>query len=87
MFTLSEAAGAHLVELLEEVDAPPQSAIRFVIEGDTLELRLDQQTDDDETIEHRGETVVVLDPEVAELLDGRTLEVVHDDDGARLCVV
>jgi Fe-S cluster assembly iron-binding protein IscA len=87
MFTLSEAAGQHLTEILDEVDAPPNAAIRFVINEENLELALDQQQSEDEAVEHEGATVLVLDPEVAELLDGRTLEVVHDDDGARLCVV
>jgi Fe-S cluster assembly iron-binding protein IscA len=75
MLTMTEAAGAQLIQMLDDAEAPEGVAIRFVHEDEDVALRLDQPKDGDTTLDHEGRTVLVLDPQLAELLADRTLDV------------
>ena len=50
MLTMTDAAGAHLIDLLGDAEAPEDVAIRFVVESEELTLRLDKERDGDEAL-------------------------------------
>jgi len=75
MLTVTEAASAHLAELLEQQDVPEDIAIRFICEQEGVALRPDNQREGDTTFQHEGRTVLLLDAQASELLAGNTLDV------------
>ncbi|MHC4653270.1 MAG: hypothetical protein ACYTES_20730 [Planctomycetota bacterium] len=84
MLTMTEAAGAHLVDLLGEAEVPEGVAIRFVVESEELTLRLDQERPGDEMLSHEGKTVLLLDEEMSPMLSDKTLDVEDSDEGPKL---
>ena len=73
-FCVTEAARDELIEMLERVDAPDHRAARFVVRGDRLKLTIDERRSGDAAVRHAGRTVLVLDEQVAGLLDGQQLD-------------
>ncbi len=84
MLTMTEAAGAHLIDLLGEAEVPEDVAIRFVVESEELTLRLDKECPGDEALSHEGKTVLLLDEEMSPLLSDKTLDVEPSDEGPKL---
>lgn len=86
MLTVTEAAGAHLAELLAESKTPEARdlVVRIVYEADGLALTLDQTRADDQTFDHEGVTVLVVDEKLSEALAGRTLDIAETETGQRL---
>ncbi|MFQ5895681.1 MAG: hypothetical protein ACE5JJ_07690 [Nitrospinota bacterium] len=87
MLTLTEAAGARLAYLLDEAEAPEDVAVRIVLEGRNLALKLDGARPDDATFAHEGRTVLLLDQKVSQLLADDTLDVEDTDDGPKLALL
>jgi Fe-S cluster assembly iron-binding protein IscA len=84
MLTMTDAAGAHLIDLLGEAEAPEDVAIRFVVESEELTLRLDKEQPGDEALSHEGKTVLLIDEGVSEMLTGKTLDVESSEEGLKL---
>ncbi len=68
IFSLSNTAGEHLASLLAEANAPDDSAIRFVVEGDGYNLVIGTVRPGDTTFDHDEKVVLVIDEQVADLL-------------------
>lgn len=60
MLTLTEAAGARLAKFLKDERAGKDSAMRLVIRGKKMELRLDERTPGDKFLSHKGKMVLLL---------------------------
>ena len=86
MLTVTEAATAHLHDMLEKSDAPDGLAIRVVPNEGSVALRLDEPQPEDQAIEHGGKTVLVLDQEVQQMLGERTLDVDQTEQGPALAL-
>jgi len=84
MLTVTEDARAHLVKLLEEAEAPEGSAARFVAGEEGLALQVDNPREDDQTHEHNGRPVLLMDPQIADLLQDKTLDVRETEEGTAL---
>ncbi|MHC4082635.1 MAG: hypothetical protein ACYS15_19265 [Planctomycetota bacterium] len=84
MLTMTEAAGAHLIDLLGEADVPEDVAIRFVVESEELTLRLDKERPGDESLTHEGKTVLLLDEQMSPMLSEKTLDIEPSDEGPKL---
>jgi Fe-S cluster assembly iron-binding protein IscA len=84
MLTMTEAAGAHLVDLLGEAEVPEDVAIRFVVESEGLTLRLDKERPGDESLNHEGKTVLLVDEQMSTMLSDKTLDVDNSDEGLKL---
>jgi Fe-S cluster assembly iron-binding protein IscA len=84
MFTMTDAAGAHLADLLEEAEVPEDVAIRFVVEEEELTLRLDKERPGDESLSHEGKTVLLLDDQMSPMLSDKTLDIAPSDEGPKL---
>src|SRR5919106_1403883 len=75
MFTITYGAGEYLTELLDNANTSEETAVRFVFEGNTLTPKLDTGRPGDATFDHEGRTVLVLESQVAQAVDDRTLDV------------
>jgi Fe-S cluster assembly iron-binding protein IscA len=77
MITITDSARAQLARML--VGAPEDMAVR-IVEGPgegtwQLATRLDRVRPDDETVTHKGRTVLVADGEASKSVDALTLDV------------
>jgi len=81
MLTITDATGEHLTVLLENANAPEQTAIRLAFEGNTLALKLDTAHPGDETFDHAGRTVLVLDPNALQVVADSTIDVRPTEEG------
>jgi Fe-S cluster assembly iron-binding protein IscA len=84
MLNVTTAARAYLSNLLEQADAPPECAVRLVVESGKLAAAIDRERDGDATFAHEGNTVLVLDETVSTVLDDRTLDL--NTNGSNLVV-
>jgi Fe-S cluster assembly iron-binding protein IscA len=84
MLTVTQAASEHLAEMLDGANAPDEVAVRFVVEGNDLILRLDTARPGDATFDHEGRTVLLLEDGVSGLLDDSKLDVEDSDAGRKL---
>ena len=86
MFTITEAAGAHLAEMLAEKETPENenAVIRISRKKDGLSLMLGQAGPDDTTFAHDGVTVLVIDEELSQALANNTLDMQMTENGTAL---
>ena len=84
MFTITDAAGEHLTTLLDNANAPQETAIRFILAGNSVKSVMDSARPGDTTLEHENRTVLLLDAEVSQALAASTLDVQSTDDGKSL---
>lgn len=84
MLNASDAACSFISELLSSSDAPNESAVRFVLEENQLSMKLDEEKPGDKAFHHEGKTVLVVDAEISQILDGKTLDVEETDEGPQL---
>ena len=87
MFTITDAAGAHLTALLEDANASEETTIRFVLADNTLTPKLDSARPGDATFDHGDRTVLVLDAQVSDTLGDATLDVQPTDEGPKLIIL
>jgi Fe-S cluster assembly iron-binding protein IscA len=86
MLNVTEPAGAHLARLLSESDAPEDSAARLVSGQGGLTLQLDTPREGDELFEHDGRTILLIDPNVSELVEDKTLALHETEEGTALAL-
>lgn len=78
MLTLTEAARAHLVQVLDQTEAPSNMTVRFVpAEGNRLTVYLDHTRPGDTTFVHDGKVVLVLDAQAAYALTQSTVDLLQ----------
>src|SRR5262249_26385642 len=87
MFILTEAAGGYLTAVLDNANASEETAIRLVLEGNTLTPQLDNARPGDETFDHEGRLVLMLDAQVSQVLDDSTLDIEATDEGPKLILL
>ena len=84
MLNVTDPAAEHLAKLLQEADAPEGAAARFVAGQEGLSLHLDNAKPGDDTIEHHGRTVLLLDEQISELLNDKILDLQETESGPAL---
>ena len=84
MLTVTETAGAHLAEMLDEAKAPGGAAARFIMGPEGLSLAMDAKRDGDEIFAHEGRTVLLVAEDVASLLADKTLDLTDTEQGKAL---
>ncbi|HEY7496172.1 MAG TPA: hypothetical protein VIH59_34340 [Candidatus Tectomicrobia bacterium] len=84
MFMMTETAGEYLIAVLDDANASEETAIRFVLEGNTLMPKLDNARPGDATFDHEGRPVLVLDEQVSQILAESTLDVQATEEGPKL---
>ena len=86
MLTVTEAAGAHLANMLNEAETPEEGevAVRMLLREGQLAVTLDEPRTQDAKFDHQGATVLVIEDELAQRLDGKTLDIESDKQGSSL---
>ncbi|MFG0251786.1 MAG: hypothetical protein ACF8NJ_02810 [Phycisphaerales bacterium JB038] len=84
MLTVTDKAARFIAGLLEESEAPEGVAARIVATQEGLQLGMDQAREEDNSFEHEGRVVLLVDPQTEGVLDERTLDVTEGEDGNRL---
>ena len=87
MLNVSDAALGHLATMLDGVEgAPDDAAIRLVAQPQGLGMAVDTPNDDDHTITHDGRVILLVDDQVANMLDGRTMDLQETEQGTALAI-
>jgi Fe-S cluster assembly iron-binding protein IscA len=84
MLIVTDAAKAHIAEELGEAREDPPPVVRLVEEGEGFALELGTPSENDETHQREGRTVLVLEPHVAEQVDQMVLDTAETDEGTTL---
>ncbi|MGH8064933.1 MAG: hypothetical protein ACRERE_06755 [Candidatus Entotheonellia bacterium] len=72
---MTETAGEYLTAVLDDANAAEETAIRLVLDGNTLTPKLDNARPGDATFDHEGRMVLVLDAQVTQVLAESMLDV------------
>lgn len=87
MLTVTDGASAYLATLLSaEGGTEEERVFRLCREGEDLGLTVDRLRSGDAAFDHGGKVVLVLDAEVARLLESRTLSIQPTELGPQLAV-
>jgi hypothetical protein len=84
MINVTPAARTRLAEALDNIEAPEAADACFRLvptQENQLAIALAEPEEGDVTIEEEGKIVLALPPAVAELCEGRTLDVDSGPDG------
>lgn len=84
MFRVTEAAAAHLAELLNNSETPDDVALRLAVDGESLTFQLDTKDEADRTFSHEERTVLVVNADLADVLVQFELAMEESEDGPRL---
>ena len=84
MFTVTHSACAYLAAGLDSSNAPTGITMRLILQGESLDSRVDRVRAGDVTFEHDGQTVLTIDTETAELLENYILDLQESPEGSRL---
>ncbi len=84
MLTVTYTAGEHIAYMLCEHEARDDVVLRIKWMKGGIEMRPDKMRPGDETFEHNGKVVLVLDQQTSQLLGNKTIDLMTDDDGSHL---
>ena len=85
MLTVTESAKQILKETLTTNSDDPKTALRLSIKPpDEFGLVLGTEADGDQVVEHEGMKVLLLESELAEIVEGFTLDVQDTNGGSKL---
>ena len=89
MLKVTEAAGAYLVQLLDQQSAGDGVAVRLEpsVEGDEFALQLGHPQSDDVTVDFNGRIVLAFNDETARSLGEQMLDVEETDKGPVLSLI
>jgi iron-sulfur cluster assembly protein len=83
MIHVTERAREMFKEALDQITEAPSLVLRLGPTGSGLGVFPDTPRDEDEVIEHDGQAVLLIDPEVLEALAGKTVDVEDHTEGSR----
>ena len=84
MVTVTYTAGEHMAYLLSEHQVRDDVVLRIKLTKGGVEMQPDKIRPGDETFDHNGKVVLVLDQQTLQLLGNKTIDVMTDDDGSHL---
>ncbi|MFG0286079.1 MAG: hypothetical protein ACF8R7_16805 [Phycisphaerales bacterium JB039] len=84
MLTVTDAAKAHLATILDENNIPQDQSVRLLTGPNGLGLAPDMPKEEDASFDHDGRTVLVIEPAIADQLDGRTMDVEQTAQGVQI---
>ena len=84
MLTMTEAAGGYVNQMLNEVDAGHEAALRLMAEPNGVKTALDTPRAGDRSFAYEGRNVVVVDEQTSEVLSSSTLDVEVTPTGKKL---
>ena len=86
MLNVTEPAKQALSQMLDNAKDADGKAARFITDGQQMQLALDEPQPEDATFELDGRTVLILSPQVNQLLDDKVLDIVHTEQGQGLAL-
>ena len=88
MLTVTDSAKQHLKELLLDHTDDPDVGVRLApgMEPGRVAIVLDREGFGDDVVEHEGSKVLLVGPEVAQLIAGATLDTEDTHDGTKLVI-
>ena len=84
MLAVTEQATGHLKRMLNRPEAPEGKYIRIHRKGPDFSLVYDNKAAGDQTYEHEGKTVLVVEEELAKTLSDKTIDLEKAEGGPRL---
>ena len=85
MVTVTYTAGEHMAYSLSDLEVRDDVVMRIELTTDGPKMQPDTMRPGDETIDHNGQVILVLDQKTLKLLGDKTLDL--DDDGSHLILV
>ncbi len=82
MLTVTYTAGEHIAYMLCEHEASDDVVLRIEWTKGGIELQPDKMRPGDETFDHNGKVILVLDQQTLQLLGNKTIDLMTDDDGS-----
>jgi hypothetical protein len=87
MLTMTDTAGEYLTTVLDDANAAEETAIRLVLDGNTLTPKLDNARPGDATFDHEGRMVLMLDAQLTQVLAESMLDVRVTEEGPVLVLL
>ncbi|MEX0785713.1 MAG: hypothetical protein WD939_03660 [Dehalococcoidia bacterium] len=86
MLTVTDKAAATLKEALEANSSEESQVLRLAPSPEGFGLAMDEERDGDHVVEHDDRKVLVVAEDVAQALDGATVDSVETPEGQRLVI-
>ncbi len=84
MVTVTYTAVEHMAYTLSDLQARDDVVWRIRPTNGGVGIQPDKIRPDDETFDHNGKVVMVMDQQTSQLLGKMTIDLMTDDDGSRL---
>ncbi len=84
MVTVTYSAAEHLAYTLSEHEVRDEVVLRIKFTKGGVEMQPDKIRPGDETFDHNGNVVLVLDQQTSQCLGDKTIDLMTDDDGSHL---
>ncbi len=84
MVTITYTAAEHIAYMLSEHEVRDDVVLRIKRMKGGVEMRPDKMRSGDETFDHNGKVILVLDQQTSQLLGNKTIDLMTDDDGSHL---
>ncbi len=84
MLTVTYCAAEHMAYTLSEHQIPDEVVLRIEFTKGRVVMQPDEIRPGDETFDHNGNVVLVLDQQTSQFLGDKTIDLKTDDDGSHL---
>ncbi len=84
MVTVTYTAAEHMAYTLSEHQVRDDVVLRIKLTKSGVEMQPDKMHPSDETFDHNGKVVLVLDQQTSQLLGNKTIDLTTDDDWSHL---
>ncbi len=85
--TITYTAAEHIAYMLSEQQVPDGIVLRIKLRKGGVEIQPDKMRPGDETFDHNGKVVLVLDQQTSQLLGNKTIDLLTDDEGSHLVII
>ncbi|UCG55380.1 MAG: hypothetical protein JSV32_04015 [Dehalococcoidia bacterium] len=87
MIALTQDAKLFLKKVLEQNTDESEACLRLCLDNEgKLQLSIDKEKKDDQTVEHEGATLLLADEDIADKCTGLTVDVEKTSEGTRLII-
>ncbi len=86
MVTVTYTAAEHIAYTLSDHQVGDDVVLRIKMGEGGVGIRQDKIRPGDETIDHNGKVVLVLDQQTSQFLGDKTIDLKTDDDGSHLII-
>ncbi len=87
MVTVTYSAAEHIAYTLSDHEVRDEVVLRVKFTQGRVVMQPDEIRPGDETFDHNGNVVLVLDQQTSQLLGNKTIDLMTDDDGSHLTLV